>query len=129
MGDIAKESKIRNLPAGKLISSEHLGQLIDLTSSGACTGSAAKMILPLIMDTGESPRVILTKQGLSAVSDTGEIESLCRAAIDANPGPVADYKTGKKSALQFLMGHVMKGSRGKASPKMVQEVLARLLSS
>jgi len=98
-----------------------------LTDSGTCTGSAAKAILRLVIETSESPDEILKKQGLTIISDTGEIESLCRAAIDANPGPVADYKAGKKSALQFLMGQVMKGSRGKANPKVVMEVLSRLM--
>ncbi len=130
MGDIAKESKIRRIPVTQLISSSHLSELIDLTSSGACTGSAAKLILPLIIDSGgkESPGSILKRQGLGAVTDAGEIEALCRAALDAHPGPVADYRAGKKAALQFLMGHVMKASRGKANAKAVMEILARMLS-
>ena len=129
LGDLSKEANTRRLPLSELISPKHLGELVHLTSTGRCTGSAAKVILKHVIETKKSPSDIMEKQGLAAVSDTGEIEKLCRAAVDANPGPVADYKAGKTAALQFLMGHVMKGSRGKASPKVVMEVLARLLAS
>jgi aspartyl-tRNA(Asn)/glutamyl-tRNA(Gln) amidotransferase subunit B len=131
LGDLAKESNVRKVHVSELISPKQLGEIVYLTTSGKCTGSAAKAILSFVItsdDKNVSPADVMEKQGLSAVSDAGEIETLCRAAIDANPGPVADFKAGKKSALQFLMGHVMKGSRGKANPKVVQEVLAKLLS-
>jgi aspartyl-tRNA(Asn)/glutamyl-tRNA(Gln) amidotransferase subunit B len=130
MGELSKRMNDRKCAVGELgLPPERLAGLVALVEAGTITGKAAKEVFAEMAASGKPADEIVKAKGLTAVSDTGEIETLCRAAIDANPGPVADYKAGKKSALQFLMGHVMKGSRGKASPKVVQEVLARLLAS
>jgi aspartyl-tRNA(Asn)/glutamyl-tRNA(Gln) amidotransferase subunit B len=78
---------------------------------------------------GESPLAIVEKKGLAQVSDTSALESFCDQAIAANPGPVADYKSGKAAALNFLKGQVMKFSKGKANPALVGQILQRKLGA
>ena len=67
------------------------------------------------------------RKGLAQVSDTGAIEAFCDQAIAANPGPAADFKSGKAAALNFLKGQVMKLSKGKANPGLVGEILEQKL--
>ncbi len=130
MGEVSKAMNEGKLSYAGLASLPgRLAKLIKYVEEGKTTSTSAKVVLSeLIVDEGVTPDQVIEKKGLAAVQDTGEIESLCQAAIDANPGPVADYQAGKKAALQFLMGQVMKGSRGKANPKAVMGVLSRLLS-
>jgi aspartyl-tRNA(Asn)/glutamyl-tRNA(Gln) amidotransferase subunit B len=78
---------------------------------------------------GESAATIVEKQGLAQVSDTGAIEKFCDEVIAANPGPVADFRSGKAAALNFLKGQVMKLSKGKANPGVAGEILERKLKN
>ena len=71
----------------------------------------------------------MAEKGLAQVSDTGAMERFADEAIAANPGPVADFKAGKQAALQFLIGQVMKASRGKANPQMARELLQTKLGA
>ena len=71
----------------------------------------------------------MKEKGLIQVSDTGAIEQFCDQAIQAHPGPVADYRAGKAAALNFLKGQVMKLSRGKANPNLVGQILEKKLTS
>ena len=72
---------------------------------------------------------IVQERGLGAVSDTGALEAFVDQAIAANPGPVADFKAGKKAAAGFFVGQVMKLSKGKADPKIVGGLVAKKLAS
>ena len=74
------------------------------------------------------PEAIVKERGLGAVSDESAIEAFVDQAIAANPGPVADYKAGKKAAAGFFVGQVMKLSKGKADPKVVGPIVARKLA-
>ena len=71
----------------------------------------------------------MKERGLGAVSDTGALEAFVDQAIAANPGPVADFKAGKKAAAGFFVGQVMKLSKGKADPKIVGGLVAKKLAS
>jgi len=129
MGELSKLVNERKCDvAHSGITPEGLAELIRLVEAGTITGTAAKEVFAGMAATGKPPGEIVRERGLTAVTDAGEIEVLCRAALDANPGPVADYRGGKKAALQFLVGCVMKASRGKAGAKAVSETLVRLLS-
>ena len=106
------------------------GQLIELIAmvdGRKISSSAAQQVFAEMFDSGEAPAAIVEKRGLAQVSDTGAIETFCDQAIAANPGPVADYKSGKPAALNFLKGQVMKLSKGKANPNLVGEILERKL--
>lgn len=102
-------------------------ELVNLVDSGKISSKIAQDVFSEMFDTGESPSKIVEKKGLVQVSDTSAIEQFCKQAIEANPGPVADYKAGKTAALNFLKGQVMKLSKGKANPAIVGEILERLL--
>lgn len=108
---------------------EHLLDLVNLVDSGKISSRIAQEVFSEMFDSGESPSKIVEKKGLVQLSDTSAIEQFCKQAIEANPGPVADYKAGKAAALNFLKGQVMKLSRGKANPAIVGETLERLLKN
>jgi aspartyl-tRNA(Asn)/glutamyl-tRNA(Gln) amidotransferase subunit B len=77
---------------------------------------------------GQSADEIIKKSGISQISDTGELEKIVAEVINSNGQPVADYKAGKEAALKFLVGLVMKASKGRANPQLVNEVLKKKLA-
>jgi aspartyl-tRNA(Asn)/glutamyl-tRNA(Gln) amidotransferase subunit B len=101
----------------------HLADMLALIDRGEISGKIAKSILPEMIDTGKGPKEIVESKGLSQIKDKGELDGILDSVISAHPQPVADYKSGKAAALTFLVGQVMKASRGKANPKMVNELL------
>ena len=102
-------------------------ELIGLVEAKTISSSAAQQVFAEMFETGKSPNVIVQEKGLAQVSDTGAIEKFCDEAIAANPGPAADFKSGKAAALNFLKGQVMKLSKGKANPALAGEILERKL--
>ena len=78
---------------------------------------------------GESPTAISDKLGLVQISDTSIVEKAVSEVIDNNPKPVADFLNGKDTALKFLVGQVMKKTKGNANPKIVGEILTEKLNS
>jgi len=104
-------------------------ELIDLVDSGKISSRIAQEVFVEMFATGEAPGAIVQKKGLAQVSDAGAIEQFCDQAIAANPGPAADFKAGKAAALNRLVGHVMKLSKGKANPALVSEILERKLKA
>jgi aspartyl-tRNA(Asn)/glutamyl-tRNA(Gln) amidotransferase subunit B len=109
------------------ISAAHLGELIALINQGELSGKLAKEILPKMFETGEAPSVIMEREGLKQISDTGALEKIADEVIAANPKQVEQYKAGKTALLGFLVGQVMKASRGQANPAAVNEVLKKKL--
>ncbi len=107
---------------------EMLGDLLKLLEKKTINGPTAKALLPELFEKGGDPEAIVKERGLGQVSDSAAIEALVDAAIAANPKVVADYRAGKKAAAGFFVGQVMKASKGKASPQLVQEILARRLA-
>ncbi len=77
--------------------------------------------------TGESADVLVEKLGLKQLNNDDEIKTMVTEAINNNPQSVADYKSGKTSAIGFLVGQVMKASKGKANPQKVNEMLKEML--
>ena len=80
-----------------------------------------------MFNAGKSADEIITQQGLGQISNTQEIESTATEVINSNPQPVADFKSGKEQALKFLVGQVMKATRGRANPKLANELLKKQL--
>jgi len=105
-----------------------LASLVRLSASGAINGPTLKELLPEIFEKGGDPEAIVKERGLGAVSDSGALEAFVDQAIAANPKSVADFKAGKKAAAGFIVGQVMKLSKGKADPKAVGQMVARKLS-
>jgi aspartyl-tRNA(Asn)/glutamyl-tRNA(Gln) amidotransferase subunit B len=106
----------------------HIAALVKLIDSGKLLGAAAKEVFPEMMQTGETPEAIVERRGLKPDANTDELERWCREALAADPRSVADFKGGKDGAINAFKGPVMKAARGKASPKLVDETLRRLLA-
>jgi len=104
-------------------------ELVNLVEDKTISSSAAQQVFAEMFETGKSPAAIVQEKGLAQVSDTGAIEKFCDDAIAANPNSVADYKSGKVAALNFLKGRVMKLSKGKANPNLVGEILEQKLKT
>jgi len=106
---------------------ENFVELLNLFKSKIITDAIAKKLLERIIDSGESPNSIVEKEGLGAVKDEGALGRAVKEAIAENPGPASDYKAGRKEALNFLMGQVMKKMKGRADAKSVSEMLGKEL--
>jgi aspartyl-tRNA(Asn)/glutamyl-tRNA(Gln) amidotransferase subunit B len=103
--------------------------LVKLAAAGTINGPTLKELLPEIFESGGDPEALVAERGLAAVSDTAALEAFVDQAIAANPGPVQDFKNGKKAAAGFFVGQVMKLSKGKADPKIVGGLVARKLAA
>ena len=126
---------LRELGAAKLplsaakISPENLAALIQLIDAGTVLNAAAKEVFAAMFATGEAPAVIVARLGLAAApTDSSELEAWCRESIAANPKALAEFKSGKDSAINAFKGPIMKAAKGKANPKRVDETLRRLLA-
>jgi aspartyl-tRNA(Asn)/glutamyl-tRNA(Gln) amidotransferase subunit B len=106
----------------------HFAELADLVESGQINVKQAKEVLADMFASGEKPAAIVAKKGLVQISNLGELEKICDEAIAANPKSVADYKSGKTAAINALKGFVMKATKGRANPSVVDEILARKLT-
>ena len=106
---------------------ESIVELVNLVDSKTISSSIAQQVFSNMFETGKTPGVIVQEKGMAQVSDSGAIEKFCDEAIAANPNSVADYKSGKTAALNFLKGQVMKLSKGKANPNLVGEILEKKL--
>lgn len=103
-------------------------ELLELIKSKSITDVTAKKLLERVIDSGESPKAIVAKEGLGVVSDSGELEKAIKEAISENPGPAGDYRAGKKEALNFLVGQVMRKMKGRADAKKTGELMVKELS-
>lgn len=110
------------------ITPENLGRLVDLITSNVINGKTAKDVFVLMAETGDAPDKIVEDKGLKQVTDSGAIEAIIDAVIAANPDNVAAYKAGKVNLMGWFVGQVMKESRGKANPGMVNQLLSKKLS-
>lgn len=111
------------------VSSKNLGALLKLVAAGTITNNQAKgEVFDEMYTTGKEAEVIVKEKGLAVVSDSGAIEKLCDGVIGANPQAIADFKAGKQNAVGFLVGQIMKESKGKANPALVQEILRKKLT-
>jgi len=105
---------------------ERLAAMLDLLAKGTISGKMAKEFFDEMYASGTDSADILTKKG-GQITDAGELEGTVRAAVAAHAGPVAEYRAGKETAFNFLVGQVMKATKGKANPKLVNELLRRIL--
>jgi aspartyl-tRNA(Asn)/glutamyl-tRNA(Gln) amidotransferase subunit B len=110
------------------ISAWHLGELVGLVARGELTGKLAKDVLPKMFESGDAPAAIVEREGLKTISDTGALEKIIDEVIAASPKQVEQYKGGKTTVIGYLVGQVMKLSRGQANPATVNELLKNRLS-
>ncbi|WP_022851280.1 Asp-tRNA(Asn)/Glu-tRNA(Gln) amidotransferase subunit GatB [Limisalsivibrio acetivorans] len=110
------------------ISPESLAEIAKLLDDNKISGNAAKKVFEGVIESGKSPSEIVEEQGLAQVSDEGEIEKIVKDIIEANPNEAERFKNGEKKLQGFFVGQVMRASKGKANPKIVNELLNKLLS-
>lgn len=129
MGDFAKllsrdGLEMKDAP----VKAADMAALLQLITKGTISGKIAKQVFSEMWTSGKTPETIVKEKGLVQISDTGALEELADRIIAANPQSVADFKAGKKKAVGFLMGQIMKETKGKANPQIVNGILTKKLS-
>lgn len=109
------------------VSAAHLGELVALIGKGELSGKLAKEILPKMFETRDSAPAIMEREGLKQISDTSALEKIVHEVLAANPKQVEQYRSGKSAVMGFLVGQVMKASRGQANPGAATEILKKQL--
>jgi aspartyl-tRNA(Asn)/glutamyl-tRNA(Gln) amidotransferase subunit B len=112
--------------SGKL-TPETIAHAVEDRESGAISATVSKKLVELAIESGKQIRKLRDEMGLTQVSDTGALEEIVTRILAANPKEVESYRSGKTGLVSFFVGQVMKETRGKANPKIVQEVLRRKL--
>ncbi len=128
MGDLAKNLNadgitIENSP----VDAKRLGEMIKLIEKGTISSKIGKKVFAEMWKNPDPPEKIVKDLGLVQITDTAAIEAIVKEVIAKNEKAVADYKSGNKKAIGALVGQVMKASKGKANPQMVNELLAKNL--
>ncbi len=120
---LAMRAKTFALPPAALV------ELVALVDEGTISGKMAKDVLEATFSTGKPPRAIVAEKGLAQISDSGALETVVARVVDANPSAVAELRAGKDRAMGFLVGQVMKETGGKANPRMVNELVRKMVGS
>ncbi|MFM1654702.1 Asp-tRNA(Asn)/Glu-tRNA(Gln) amidotransferase subunit GatB [Brevibacillus sp. B_LB10_24] len=128
MGDLFGYLNANNLELADVkITPQGLGEMIKLIEKGTISTKIAKVVFKEMVETGKEPAKIVEEQGLVQISDEGELKRIVDEVIAANPQSVEDYKAGKKQAVGYLVGQVMKQTKGKANPPMVNKLLVEAI--
>jgi aspartyl-tRNA(Asn)/glutamyl-tRNA(Gln) amidotransferase subunit B len=124
---IVKDSgkDIAELPFGPA----HIAQLVQRIEDKTISGKIAKDVFALMSVSGKMPDVLIEENGMRQVTDTGAIEAAVAKVIEANPGETAAYRGGKEKLFGFFVGQVMRETKGKANPAMVNELVKKALSA
>lgn len=124
MGEFASQLSNAGIEIAKApVTPENLAKLLALIAKGAISGKIAKKVFAEMWKDGADPEEIVKAQGLVQISDTGALKELVVKVIANNPKAVEDFKAGKKKAVGALVGQIMKETKGKANPKVINELL------
>ena len=131
MREVLQYLKEHDLPIEKFpVRPDYLGTLIKLTESQMITLTIAKeKVFPEMIASGKTPEAIIEEQGLKPITDEEALRQMIEEIIQKNPGPVNQYLEGKVQVLGFLLGQVMKLSKGKANPQKAQQLLKTALDN
>ncbi|GKU76094.1 aspartyl/glutamyl-tRNA(Asn/Gln) amidotransferase subunit B [Paenibacillus sp. L3-i20] len=110
------------------ITGQGLGEMIGLLEQGTISGKIAKTVFKEMLESGKLPAQIVEEQGLVQISDEGALLAVVDSIIEKNPQSVEDFRAGKEKAIGFLVGQIMKETRGKANPALVNKLLLERLS-
>jgi len=130
LGEVSRIMNARNIDIDSFrtkVGPEKLCQLLVLIQEGSTGGPGAKSVFEAMSSTGGCAADIIKEKGLSQISDAESIDKEIVAVIDNNAQAVADYRAGKEQSLKFLVGQVMKATRGRANPQLVNELLKKNL--
>ncbi|MBJ6361539.1 Asp-tRNA(Asn)/Glu-tRNA(Gln) amidotransferase subunit GatB [Paenibacillus sp. GCM10012307] len=129
MGDLLGYLNANSLELDDVkITGQGLGEMIGLLEKGTISSKIAKTVFKTMLETGKLPQQIVEEQGLVQISDEGAILAIVEKVVAANPQSVEDFRAGKDKAIGFLVGQVMKESRGKANPALANKLLQECLS-
>ena len=126
---ILDSNKIKTNEIKNSFKCEYVLELIELTNSKTINRNSAREILASLIKTNKSPKSLIDDLGLTKISDSGELNELCLQAINNNPDAVNDYNSGKETAIKFLIGQVMKLSKGKADPNEAELNILNILKN
>jgi aspartyl-tRNA(Asn)/glutamyl-tRNA(Gln) amidotransferase subunit B len=130
MGELQRDLReLDHTMATNPVSPERLGELLDLVAAGTVSATAAKDVLAEMFSSDASPATIVDRKGLAQISDTSELEAVVDRVVAANPDLVGKYRGGKRGVLGALVGQVMRETRGRANPKLVNDLLERAIGA
>ena len=125
MTEVLRELKDRKLEIGQFpVTPERLAELLRLVKDQIISYNIAKEVFIQMIETGEGAGTIVEKKGLRQISDTAELEAIIDQVLGENPAAVQDVKSGKKQAFGFLVGQIMRKTKGKANPQVIHKLLA-----
>jgi aspartyl-tRNA(Asn)/glutamyl-tRNA(Gln) amidotransferase subunit B len=128
MGELLRTLKERNLAIGEVaIAPSALAGLIRIIDAGTISSTVAKDVFVKMLDSGRSAESIVQSEGLAQIGDVESLAGIIREAVAANPDAVSQVLKGRNNAFGFLVGYVMKASKGKANPKVVNDLLKKEL--
>ena len=129
MGDVLRRIKDEGVELEDLkFGSKDLADLISFIEDGKINNNTGKKVFREMFEEGSKPKDIIERDGLVQISDEGEIIKIVNEVLDSNPQSIEDFKAGKDRALGFLVGQVMKLSRGKANPQLANELIREELN-
>ena len=106
-----------------------MASLIGMVEDGTLSTTMARTVFEEMFNTGKPPKEIAEAGGMAQISDTDSVGTIVEEVLDVNPDPVRDYLNGKDAAIRFLVGQVMKATRGKANPQLVNQLMKEKLES
>jgi aspartyl-tRNA(Asn)/glutamyl-tRNA(Gln) amidotransferase subunit B len=128
MGDLLGYLNANGLDVDQIkLTGQSLGEMIGLIEKGTISGKIAKNVFKSMVETGKSPAVIVEEQGLVQISDESALVAAVDAVLANNPQSVADYKAGNEKVVGFIVGQVMKETKGKANPGLVNKIIVEQL--
>jgi len=128
MGELLRLLNANNMEVeDSPIKPKDLVELLELQNKGIISGKIAKQVFDEMFETGKDAETIVNEKNLVQINDANEIEKIVDKVMEENPKSVEDYRNGKERALKFLVGQVMKETKGKANPQLVNEILKKKL--
>ena len=128
MGDMLSQMNTRKVDIASLgITPRSLVGLLKMVDSGQISGKMAKEVFLEAIETKKGPQDIVKEKGMSQITDMQELEDTVKVVVSKNEKTVADYKAGKKNAFTYLVGQVMKETKGRANPERANEILKKML--
>jgi len=129
VGDITAYLKENNININQTkLAPKALADLVNLITKGTISNNIAKKILPQMLEIGADPQEIVEKEGLSVISDEGAIKELVDKVVSSNPSQVEAYKNGRTNLMGFFVGQIMKETKGRANPQIINKLLNEALN-
>jgi len=126
MGELSAYLNARSMEIDAVrVTPGQLAAMIAMVDKGIISGKIAKSVFEEMLETGKDPEDIVAERGITQISDQDELQRLVTEVLEENPASVDDYRRGKEKALGFLVGQVMRKTKGRANPQLVNELLRR----